>query len=232
MAEALDACTRMGTALLTDSDHAYLRQHRDPARRRAAGATRAALRLALSHHLGPYAGRQPIAQGAHGKPLLPAGIGAFSISHTERTALVAVAPEGSIGVDVEASRELSFSVARRQSICAAAAASGQSSDLDGDEYLLQSWTRLEAVAKARGSGIGRLLADLGIWGEGQVRGDDAAVEKAARDLLQQEGISVHDLDLPPELYGALAVQPARPGCTFAVQRVSASHLLPALRDQS
>lgn len=223
-----DALARGGSGVgdvLSAGDWQYIHGQTDEARRRAAGATRLALRLALRDHLGVYEARQPIARGAGGKPLLPAGIGGFSISHTERSALIAVAAAGSVGIDLETRRDLSFSPERCQKIRSAAGAFGPAPLCDDVFGLLQGWTRLEAVAKARGSGIGQLLTDLGVWGPGHGARDAAEIAAAARRLIGAEGVSVHDLNLPPELFGSLAVIPGMALGEVPVRRVAASHVL-------
>ena len=55
---------------------------------------------------------------------------------------------------------------RRQRIVAAAAgfAGDEKADPDSDVDVLRAWVRLEAVAKARGSGIGVLLTEEGVIG--------------------------------------------------------------------
>lgn len=73
-----------------------------------------------------------------------------------------------------------------------------------DREVLRAWTRLEALAKACGCGIGRLLAGLGLAGSG---GRSLSVEAAAanaRRLAAAEGLAVCDLELPRGLLGAVA----------------------------
>lgn len=55
---------------------------------------------------------------------------------------------------------------RRQRIIAAAAGfvGGEGADPDSDIDVLRAWVRLEAMAKARGSGIGVLLTEEGVIG--------------------------------------------------------------------
>lgn len=224
-ADVLESRCQSAKKILCPCDLEHIRRQPDEQRRRTARATRAALRLVLREHLGPYAASQPIAHGPHGKPLLPSGIGGFSLAHTERTALIAVCDEGSIGIDLEASRDLSFSDERRAKLLAAARSFAPVALGDDEFGLLQGWTRLEAVAKVRGSGIGQLLAEVGIWGGSHADRSADAVAAASIELALREGVSVHDLDLPPELFGALAVIPALADATFPVRRVTAAQVM-------
>ncbi|RUO97984.1 phosphopantetheinyl transferase [Hyphomicrobium sp.] len=129
-------------------------------------ASRIALRVVLERVGGQSLRRVPIRAEEGGRPVLAEGGPQFSISHTEGFALIAVA-DSVVGVDLEAvTRKLKMSADRRQRIVSAAArfhdAPRLSASIDAD--VLTAWVRLEAVAKARGSGIGRLLTEHGVVG--------------------------------------------------------------------
>jgi hypothetical protein len=72
-----------------------------------------------------------------------------------------------------------------------------------EDALLRSWVRLEAYAKARGSGIGRLLEELALSGPSWRQSPPRASELAAA-LRRREGLTVADLPLAQALYGAVA----------------------------
>jgi len=123
----------------------------------------AALRLVLAGYVGMEAARQPFDVAPGGKPSLPGAIGsdlAFSLAHCTGAALVAVSRDGPVGVDIETSRRVRIADHRRGGLIAAAAALSPEWPLPGDAHeasLLQAWTRLEALAKATGEGIGAVL---------------------------------------------------------------------------
>ncbi len=96
---------------------------------------------------------------------------------------------------------------------------------------MQAWSRLEAFAKARGSGLARLLADVGVRGGSST---PARVEAAARRVVGEAGLKVRDLTLPPGLYGAVTVGEAAsvprvrafPANGPAIERLLASRAAP------
>ena len=101
-----------------------------------------------------------------GRPSLGKGLPHFNVSHTANVALIAVCRSSPVGVDIECRRTLLMSPDRRRRIVAAAAgfAGGHAIDPESDVDVLRAWVRLEAVAKARGSGIGVLLTEEGVIG--------------------------------------------------------------------
>lgn len=191
-------------------------------------AKRIALRLLLERHAGPQVRQQAFVTGAQGKPQLawPSDIH-FSVSDSGPFALLAIARGSAVGVDMEQPRTMRFSDVRRVALVSAAAGVGQAGpehsgfeqpglgqsglwpsgiagDPQDDATVLQAWVRLEAWAKARGTGIGALLTDLGIWGAAYVRGSGGPPGVRAMKAAQQDGIQVLDLELPHNLQGAVA----------------------------
>jgi 4'-phosphopantetheinyl transferase len=160
------------TPRLSDDDHARLGKFGTrTADRRAWRAARIATRIALERWAGPAFRRVPFAIAPDGRPHMPYGKPVFSLSHCEGAALIAIAPSGPIGADIEAARPLKVSDARRDRITASAAALSplQNFPEDPAARFLQAWVRLEALAKANGTGIGRTLTDAGIIGGGEPR---------------------------------------------------------------
>jgi 4'-phosphopantetheinyl transferase len=165
-------------------------------------AFRIALRLVLERHAGPKVRGLALVKAAGGKPRLPWTTDLdFSLSHSGELGLIAVAG-GQVGIDIEQAREVTFPDVRKTAIVAAAKGVGGE---DGDPSPLRSWVSLEAWAKARGSGIGGLLSDLGIWGAGAPAADTGDLARHAMDLLASEGLKVADLSLPQEAVGAVAL---------------------------
>lgn len=169
---------------------------------------RIALRLLLERIVGPRLRRVPFQTAPQGKPLMPwdAGV-AFSLSHAGPYGLIAIT-DREVGVDIEQDRPVQFPAHWQKAMLAAARALAAVSASSGpSQEILQAWVRLEAWGKARGSGIGVLLHDLGIRGPGWIdRRRDLDFGRIAADLARQEGFTLHDLALPRPLYAALATR--------------------------
>jgi hypothetical protein len=97
---------------------------------------------------------------------------------------------------------------RRRAILAAAAGLAGAAVGDGasDAAFLSAWCRLEAVAKATGCGIGRLLTDLGLRGAGRAVPTAMKVADRAQRFALRADLQVHDLQLPSGLAGAVALE--------------------------
>jgi 4'-phosphopantetheinyl transferase len=120
-----------------------------------------ALRLCLERATGSTACRQQaFALSPSGKPSLPDSPTRFSLSHTRGVALVAVAHGVEIGVDIERSRPIRVMGERRAAIERAGVdlAGGRPLPDEGEARFLTAWVRLEAFAKAEGSGVGAHLS--------------------------------------------------------------------------
>ncbi len=167
---------------------------------------RIALRMLLERFVGPRLRCAPFQRGPRGKPALPwpAGV-AFSLSHSGRYSLIAIAPH-EVGIDLERERQVRFSPDRQQAMLTAARALTASPDESTAALgMLQAWVRLEAWSKARGSGIGALLHDLEIRGPGwHTHGANADFAAIAADLQHGERFRLYDLALSNGFYGALA----------------------------
>ncbi len=179
---------------------------RDDHERRHRLAAHTALRVLLERMAGAGVRRQPFVRGPGGKPRLDDGSVAFSLSHTQGLALIGVTRSLSLGVDLEAARPLKMAQRRLDEISAAGAGLGHEPlpDRGTDRAFLQAWARLEAFAKAHGRGVARTLADLGLRGKEGRQLPLARVEAAARHLTIYAGLTAHDLELPPGLFGAVA----------------------------
>ena len=165
--------------------------------------TRIALRIVLERFVGRQLRQKPFRLSPRGKPGLPWDSGIeFSLSHSGQYALIAVA-RTTVGVDLEQARPVRFPPDRQQAMLDAAQALCGSQPIE----FLQGWVRLEAWAKARGSGVGALLHDLDIRGPGwETRTAETDFGAIAFERLRAEGFTIQDLDLPPPLDGALAIK--------------------------
>lgn len=100
------------------------------------------------------------AEGPHGKPALAAPASAsvrFNLSHSGDTALIAVALDREVGVDVELPRRAVDHVAIARRVLGDAQADRLDALHDPREReraFLHAWVRWEAVLKCRGTGIG------------------------------------------------------------------------------
>lgn len=183
-------------------------------------ARRAQAALALRHLLAAYLGTDPEAlafeRGEFGKPrlardaaVLGDGAIAFNLSHSGALALLAVARELEVGVDVQEPHRATDSAWFAQRICTPRerAALG---DAPAAPELLRLWVRKEAVIKARG--------------------DLSYVSAAAVDVSEDRvagGWRCIDLNLPeaPEARAALAFSD-RAGVTVTLRGTWAAQRRP------
>ena len=147
--------------LSPDERQRAARFHRDEHRRRYIAA-HGALRLILGAYLDAEPAALAFELGEHGKPSLREPLGAggarveFNLSHSAELALVAVARDQPVGVDVERWAEVEhlelaerfFSRAERDALRALA---DVAEHLDAGFFA--AWTRKEAYLKATGYGI-------------------------------------------------------------------------------
>lgn len=178
-------------------------------------ATHIALRLLIERAAGPQWRGASFARSERGKPHLEAAPLAFSLSHTRGLALIGMAPQGSIGVDIERARTVHVGGERRARIEAAGAALATPPlPAAEDARFLQAWVRLEAYAKADGCGIGRLLSRLGIFGAGKTVASEeigtGGRAGAAAMFVGGEAPSVRDLQLGQDIYAAAVFAGAPP----------------------
>ncbi len=185
--EALEATTPR----LSDDIHRRLEAMRDEAARRERRLSHIALRVLLESALGLAARGQPFSLSPSGKPSLPDCDVSFSLAHTKGLAAIALGGNGPLGVDIERLRPVRVPQARRGPIEAEAvilAAGEPLSSADADARFLTAWVRIEAAAKARGSGVGPLLERLrpGVVAKSKSHAADPQV--VVRDVPIQAGV--------------------------------------------
>ena len=155
-----------------------------------------ALRIALEREAGIGVRGVPFETEPGGRPRLAKLTGGdrpphFSLAHAGDFALLAISNTGPAGVDLEITRTLNVSAERRARIETAARRAAPEIELDGaddDARFLQAWVRLEALAKATGLGIGRILTAAGVvGGTSQLLNDPAASACTVRDLAVRAG---------------------------------------------
>jgi 4'-phosphopantetheinyl transferase len=169
--------------------------------RRRFVAAHAALRRLLGDRTGqaPHALRFDI--GAFGKPRLRGRAdAAFSLSHSADLALVALADEVEIGVDLEPVRPMrDLEGLARQCLSAREWLQFEATQEPGrTAAFLQAWTRKEACLKALGTGLQIAPAAVETGIEAAVRQVDVAAPEGERELV------VSSLVPAPGWVGALA----------------------------
>lgn len=157
--EGLEAATPR----LSDDVRTRLAAVRNDGTRRERRLAHIALRILLERRLGAGIRNAPFVLSATGKPSLAGVDTSFSLAHTKHLALIGMTAGGPLGVDIERTRPVWMPDARRAPIEAEAVALAAGAPLQGaepDERFLRAWVRIEAVAKARGTGVGPMLERL------------------------------------------------------------------------
>lgn len=173
-------------------------------------ATRVALRLLLAGAGAKRPFGQALRRTAGGKPELAPGEPAFSVSHAGHYALIVVAPGGAVGGDLETDRAVLITGARRALMLAAGdvLTAGAVAELDDNTRLLAGWTCIEAVAKALGSGVGRVLTEIGITAGGARALTPAQIADRTRALVAAARLQIVRLPMPADLHAAVAASDA------------------------
>lgn len=220
--EASDA--RYG--LLSPSERSWP-VHSPPENRRLRRLARIALRAVLARAGASQALGVEFDADANGKPALPGSALAFNASHAGTYALFALSALGPVGIDLEGRRTVALSERRRVMIEAAAAgltrgdrAPPSAPNLD----FLQAWTCLEAFGKARGTGIGALLTELGITASGARVHTDADVAARASTIIAASDLEVVPLRMAPNFYAAVAAPRPISPAGLTVHTLDAAHL--------
>lgn len=170
------------------------------------------------------------AADANGKPALPGSPLAFNASHAGSYALFAVATRGPVGIDLEGERNVALSERRRAMIEIAAGALTQTYDVQSAlrPAFLQAWTCLEAFGKARGTGIGVLLTELGITASGTRNYSDADIATRASAIIATSDLEIAPLHMPAKLHAAVAAPRPISAAGLVVHTLDAAHLDRAL----
>lgn len=179
--------------------------------RRRFVVTRACLRVLLARYGGVAPATIRFAYAAHGKPSLQASVDGpgvhFSVSHSQEVALIALARDVVLGVDVEAVRPLDDLAAIAERFFTAAEATTIFSVPAHQRELafFLCWTRKEAFSKALGDGLTLSLDRYRVA---------CAPDEPARvvdvDGSPEEGAAwtVHDLRPAPGFVGAVVMRAA------------------------
>lgn len=192
---------------------------------------RGALRLIVADGLARKTGRPLAAPDLRvrpdGKPHLAGEEIAFSLAHSGGLALIAVADSGPLGIDLELPRAVAIEEHRRAQIEAVAATLAEAPlPTDPPARLLVAWTRLEAVAKATGEGVGRLMTRLAMTRTSAQARDPGPAREAAR-WLAASGLCVRDLALGPAKFGAIAHPASLPPPRLVLEPNAVAELMSA-----
>ena len=194
--------------LLTSEDRAAAARFADQETATRRLAVVIGLRLLMSGVAGREAASRPFVRSAQGKPQLPGLECHFNVSHSVSDsgmcALLALSTD-KVGVDIEAPRGVRMDARRRCLIEMAAVAVAEATplpDATGERRFLQAWTRLEALAKADGCGIGRILTEIGAVGR---RPDLASGELPSMLQTLMAAHVTRDLVLDGGAIGALSI---------------------------
>lgn len=193
-----------------DSERAIRMSAHSPNEGRAWRTARVATRIVLERWIGPEIRGRAFALEPGGRPHLGSGAVAFSLSHSGSLALIAVARHGTIGADIEQVRPLRMSDERRARIVSAArrlspSCSPIAAPLSayGEADVLQAWVRLEAIAKASGLGVGQLLTETGVIGDGTANLSQRLSGFAVRDIAVGSADASLAADAPTHAVSAL-----------------------------
>lgn len=174
------------------AEHDRAARHRNPDSARVWLSARALLRLRIAEATGSSPGAIVLDERPGGKPFARDVAVHVNLSHAAGLVAIAIgAPDvGPVGVDIEGDRRLH----RPDRLAGRLLGDGRERDRwfatpepDRTRYLLQRWTRTEALLKATGEGIG---------------GGVAGAEKR----LVAAGWVVRDLTVPDGGFGAVAAR--------------------------
>jgi 4'-phosphopantetheinyl transferase len=152
----LDHVAEDDEGLLDDSERMRARRFLNATDRTRFVAAHAALRTVLGRILDRSADRVTFAFNAHGKPTL-ADAGSqvhFNLSHSCDRALIAVAFDRPVGVDIEKHRRIDEAALARRFLSAPEREQIEgATPADRSHAFFSAWTRKEALAKAIGGAL-------------------------------------------------------------------------------
>jgi len=192
--------------------------------------TRACLRVLLSGYSGVPAAAIRFGYGPNGKPLLasrtPSSLVHFNVSHSADLALIALACEVPLGVDVEAIRSVAdlLDIASRYFTAAEARTIASVPLQERDHAFFLCWTRKEAFAKALGDGLSLSLDRYRVSCR---PGEPAEILEIDGSRAAAREWSVLDLRPAPQFVGAIVMR-APAGPPYLLPLDLDQHVLPYL----
>lgn len=196
------------SASLSDGERVRAGRLLLPVHRNAFVAARGILRELLAGYLGEDAPRLRFVYGPYGKPALDPTLGGdltFNVSHSHGLALVAVARQRRLGIDVERIRaERDWSrIAERFFAPEEVATLRRLLPQQRERAFFVCWTRKEAFLKATGEGIRRSLRSFEVSLE---PGAQARLIHIDGDRERAEEWRMQDVNPDPAYAAALAVE--------------------------
>ncbi len=210
----LDVSGALGTRLettLSGDERERAARLRSPTDRARFIAARGALRAILARYLKATPAALRFTYGSHGKPALDAAFGdtdlCFNLAHSGPLALLAVARECAVGIDLERARpdRDDMAIADRFFAAGEAAKLRTLSEDERPAAFLRCWTRKEAYIKARGDGFALPLDSFEVT---LAPGDGPALLRARHGPDDAARWSLYDLPVTPGYTAALAVEGA------------------------
>jgi 4'-phosphopantetheinyl transferase len=195
--------------LLSSAEKERAERFRFPEDRTRYTVAHGALRLVLSRYLRASPRGLEFVVGEHGKPRLAepgqSGDLQFNLSDSHHLALVAVTRGREVGVDIERlDREVeAMEIAEHAFAPAEIEALRAVPEPERRDAFFRCWTRKEAFAKARGTG---LLLPLSTFTVSVKPGERPALRQVEGDPLESSRWTLLDLDPGPGYTAALAVE--------------------------
>jgi 4'-phosphopantetheinyl transferase len=144
---------------------------------------RAALRIVLAGGLPVHPSDLELVTGPHGKPEIPGSPLRFNLSHSGDLAVIALSRDAEVGIDVERT-------SRRSAVVERTLTDGERATLNGQDrhtQLLRIWCRKEAMAKARGGGLGWAPETFDTTAPGDISLSDLALDDGYVGALAIDG---------------------------------------------
>lgn len=192
-------------ACLTADEREHAAAVRSAVRRRRSVVAHGVLRLLLARRLGCRPEDLPITRSPQRKPAVATPTGAparerFSLAYAQDTAVIALARDVEVGVDVERVRPPWNTARLAARILTAQEHSAFEAAADPVAWLLRRWTVKEAVLKGLGDGLSREPASVAV--DDRPRGDPRVVWIDGR----RSSWTVRSLDPATGCVGAVAVR--------------------------
>ena len=213
-------------ALLDDEERARAQRFVRPPDRRRFVLAHAALRLLLARCLELRPALVRYENAVHGKPRLAPGLPSleFNLSHSGGLALIAVARDRAVGVDVEQVREITDaqSIAETHFSAAERALLRSLPPAERRDAFFRCWTRKEAVIKAIGEGLSRALGSFDV---DLAPGSTSALTRLDGRPGNVAGWSLRDVAAPSGYVaaGAVAVAPRAPATPWRELPIETLH---------
>jgi len=181
----------------------------------------ASLRDILGRYLGVKTGQLAFTTNAYGKPVLVNHNIAFNLSHSSSYALIAVAEDRKVGVDIECVRpDIEYENVARRSFSQREMAEFRSLPIDQKVLaFFLCWTRKEAYIKARGLGLSIPLDSFDV---SLTPGKPAKLRYAEMHPDDAAGWTLKSLDISPDYAAALVIEDRMlmdPGSVNATEEV-------------